>query len=120
MRKGFSASMQTFVLKGIKLSSCLPAYESLCHEREGNVTVATDNHYEGCSNGKVKLLWFEKGKVMNLKELSLLSKGRLPMHLPGSEGGKWSPNQNPSAAYHYAFGEPLSKEQLDRLVRQVK
>jgi hypothetical protein len=120
-----SASMQTFVLKGNKTFFMFAPHMSHSVMKEGRKC-------DGChgtttmkdvQNGKVKLLWFEKGKVMNLKGVIPVVKGvDYQCIYQDRKEGKWIPIQNPpEPLYHYAaFGEPLSKEQLDRLVRQVK
>jgi hypothetical protein len=120
-----SASMQTFVLKGNKTFFMFAPHMSHSVMKEGRKC-------DGChgtttmkdvQNGKVRLLWFEKEKVMNLKGVIPVVKGvDYQCIYQDRREGKWVPIQNPpEPLYHYAaFGEPLSKEQLDRLVRQVK
>jgi hypothetical protein len=72
--------------------------------------------------GKVTLTWLEEGKVKNLKGVVPVVKGvDYQCVYQDRKEGKWVPIQNPSKPiYHYAaFGEPLSKEQLDKLVKSM-
>jgi hypothetical protein len=120
-----SANMQTFVLKGDKTFFMFAPHMSHSVMKEGRKC-------DGChgtkimkdvQSGKVKLTWLEKGKVTNLKGVIPVVKGvDYQCIYQDRKEGKWVPIQNPSEPiYHYAaFGEPLSKEQLDRLVQQAK
>ena len=120
-----SASMQTFVVKGDKTFFMFAPHMSHSVMKEGRKC-------EGChgtkvmkdvQSGKVKLTWLENGKVMNLKGVIPVVKGvDYQCIYQDRKEGKWVPIQNPSEPiYHYAaFGEPLSKEQLDKLVQQMK
>jgi hypothetical protein len=73
-------------------------------------------------SGKITLTWFEKGKVMNLKGVIPVVKGvDYQCVYQDRREGKWVPIQNPAKPlYHYAaFGEPLSQEQLNKLVERM-
>jgi hypothetical protein len=117
--------MQTFVLKGDKTFFMFAPHMSHSVMKEGRKC-------DGChgtqivkdvQKGKIKLLWLEKGKVMNLKGVIPVVKGvDYQCVYQDRKGGEWVPIQNPSEPlYHYAaFGEPLTKEQLDRLVQPAK
>jgi hypothetical protein len=120
-----SANMQTFVVKGNKTFFMFAPNMSHSVMKEGRK--CDDCHgtkiMKDIQSGKVKLTWLEKGKVMNLKGVIPVVKGvDYQCIYQDRKEGNWVPVQNPSEPiYHYAaFGEPLSKEQLDKLVQQVK
>jgi hypothetical protein len=120
-----SASMQNFVVKGDKTFFMFAPHMSHSVMKDGRKC-------DGChgteimkqvQKGKVTLTWLEEGKVKNLKGVIPVVKGvDYQCIYQDRKEGKWVPIKNPSPPlYHYAaFGEPLSKEQLDKLVQQVK
>jgi hypothetical protein len=120
-----SASMQTFVVKGDRTFFMFAPHMSHSVMKEGRKC-------DGChgtetvknvQEGKVTLTWLEEGKVKNRKGVIPVVKGvDYQCVYQDRQDGKWVPIKNPpSPLYHdAAFGEPLSKEQLDRLVRKVK
>jgi len=119
-----SANMQTFVLKGEKTFFMFAPEMSHSIMKDGRKC-------DGChgteimkqvQKGKITLTWLEEGKVKNLKGVVPVVKGvDYQCVYQDRKEGKWVPIQNPSKPiYHYAaFGEPLSKEQLDKLVQYV-
>jgi len=120
-----SANMQNFVVKGDKtffmfaphMSHSVMKVGRKCEDCHGTKIM------KEVQSGKIKLTWLEKGKVMNLKGVIPVVKGvDYQCVYQDRKEGNWVPIQNPSEPiYHYAaFGEPLSKEQLDKLVQQVK
>jgi hypothetical protein len=120
-----SASMQTFVVKGNKTFFMFAPHMSHSVMKEGRKcdTCHGTEIMKQVQKGKVTLTWLEGGKVKNLKGVIPVVKGvDYQCIYQDRKEGKWVPVKNPSPPlYHYAaFGEPLSKEQLDRLVRQVK
>ena len=120
-----SASMQTFVVKGDKTFFMFAPHMSHSVMKEGRKC-------DGChgtkimkdvQSGKVTLTWLEEGKTKNLKGVIPVVKGvDYQCVYQDRKEGKWVPIQTPSKPlYHYAaFGEPLSKEQLDRLLKRMK
>jgi len=119
-----SANMQNFVVGTDKTFFMFAPHMSHSVMKEGRKC-------EGChgtkimkdvQSGTVKLTWLEKGKVMNLKGVIPVVKGvDYQCVYQDRKEGKWVPIQNPSKPlYHYAaFGEPLSQEQLNKLVEQM-
>ncbi len=120
-----SASMQTFVVKSDKTFFMFAPHMSHSVMKEGRKC-------DGChgtktmkeiQEGKVTLTWLEEGKVKNLKGVIPVAKEvDYQCIYQDRKEGKWVPIKNPSPPlYHYAaFGEPLSREQLDRLVQPTK
>jgi hypothetical protein len=120
-----SATMQTFVVKGDKTFFMFAPHASHSVMKEGRKC-------DGChgtkimkdvQSGKVKLTWLENGKTINLKGVIPVVKGvDYQCVYQDRKEGKWVPIQNPvPPIYHYAaYGEPLSKEQLDKLVEIMK
>jgi hypothetical protein len=117
-----SANMQTFVVKGDKtffmfaphMSHSLMKDGRKCGECHGTETM------KNVQKGKITLTWLEEGKVKNLKRVIPVVKGvDYQCIYQDRKEGKWVPIQRPSEPlYHYAaFGEPLSKEQLDKLIQ---
>ena len=119
-----SANMQNFVVKKDKTFFMFAPHMSHSVMKEGRKC-------DGChgtiimkdvQKGKVILTWFEKGKVKNLKGVIPVVKGvDYQCIYQDRKAGEWIPIENPSPPiYHYAaFGEPLSKEQLDKLVESM-
>jgi hypothetical protein len=119
-----SASMQTFVVGADKTFFMFAPHMShsvmkdgrKCDGCHGTETV------KNVQKGKVTLTWLEEGKVKNLKGVIPVVKGvDYQCIYQDRKEGNWVPIQNPSKPiYHYAAcGEPLSKEQLDRLVKSM-
>jgi len=120
-----SANMQTFVVKGDKTFFMFAPHMSHSIMKEGRKCDGCHgtNIMKDVQSGKVKLTWLEKGKVMNLKGVIPVVKGvDYQCVYQDRKEGKWIPIKNPAIPiYHYAaFGEPLSEEQLKKLVQQVK
>jgi hypothetical protein len=120
-----SANMQNFVVGPDKTFFMFAPHMSHSVMKEGRK--CGDCHgtkiMKDAQRGKMTLTWLEKEKVMNLKGVIPVVKGVDYQCLyQDRKEGKWVPIKNPSKPiYHYAaFGEPLSKEQLDKLLQQVK
>jgi hypothetical protein len=119
-----SANMQTFVVKGDQTFFMFAPHMSHSVMKEGRKC-------DGChgtkimkdvQSGKVTLTWLEEGKTKNLKGVIPVVKGvDYQCIYQDRKEGKWVPIQNPAKPlYHYAaFGEPLSQEQLNRLVERM-
>ncbi|NWG02921.1 MAG: hypothetical protein HXY44_08710 [Syntrophaceae bacterium] len=119
-----SANMQNFVVNTDKTFLMFAPHMSHSVMKEGRKC-------DGChgtkimkdiQSGKITLTWFEKGKVMNLKGVIPVVKGvDYQCIYQDRKEGKWVPIQNPAKPlYHYAaFGEPLSQEQLNKLVERM-
>ena len=119
-----SANMQTFVVKGDQTFFMFAPHMSHSVMKEGRKC-------DGChgtkimkdvQSGKVTLTWLEGGKTKNLKGVIPVVKGvDYQCVYQDRREGKWVPIQNPAKPlYHYAaFGEPLSQEQLNKLVERM-
>jgi hypothetical protein len=119
-----SANMQTFVLRGEKTFFMFAPEMSHSIMKDGRKC-------DGChgteimkqvQKGKITLTWLEEGKVKNLKGVIPIVKGvDYQCAYQDRKEAKWVPMKNPSPpVYHYAaFGEPLSKEQLNKLIEQM-
>ena len=120
-----SAGMQTFVAKGNKTFLIFAPHMSHSIMQEGRK--CEECHGTEISKkvqkGKVTLTWLEDNKVIN-------SKGVIPV-VDGINykcvyhdliNGKWIPINNPEdpIVQYPAFGKPLSREQLDNLVKVQK
>ncbi len=116
-----SASMQNFVVKGDKTFFMFAPHMSHSVMKEGrkcDVCHGTEIMKQ-VQKGKVTLTWLEEGKVKNLKAIIPVAEGvDYQCIYQDRREGKWIPIKNPEMPiYHYAaFGKPLSKEQLGRLV----
>jgi hypothetical protein len=69
--------------------------------------------------GKLTLTWLENGSVKNTKGVIPVVDGLIYYSIyQNYKDGKWTPIENPPAPiiYYAAFGEPLSKEQLKKLL----
>jgi hypothetical protein len=120
-----SANMQTFVLKGDKTFFMFAPEMSHSIMRDGHKCDACHGTeiMKQVQKGKITLTWLEEGKVKNLKGIIPVVEGvDYQCVYQDLREGKWIPIKDPAAPiYHYAaFGKPLSKEQLNRLVQQVK
>jgi hypothetical protein len=116
-----SANMQTFVVKSNKTFFMFAPNMSHSVMKEGRKCddCHGTNIMKEVQSGKVRLTWLEKGKVMNLKGVIPAVKGvDYQCIYQDRKEGKWVPIKNPSPPiYHYAaFGEPLSNEQLNKLL----
>jgi len=119
-----SANMQNFVVKGDQTFFMFAPHMSHSVMKEGRKC-------DGChgtkimkdvQSGKVTLTWLEGGKTKNLKGVIPVVKGvDYQCIYQDRKEGKWVPIQNPAKPlYHYtAFGEPLSQEQLNKLVERM-
>jgi len=120
-----SASMQNFVVGADKTFFMFAPHMSHSVMKDGRKC-------DGChgtkimkevQSGKVTLTWLEEGKVKNLKGVIPVVKGvDYQCVYQDRRKGKWIPIMNPAKPiYHYAaFGQPLSEEQLKKLVQQLK
>jgi len=119
-----SASMQTFVLKDDKTFFMFAPHMSHSVMKNGRKC-------DGChgteimkqvQKRKVTLTWLEEGKVKNLKGVIPVVKGvDYQCVYQDLKEGKWVPIKEPAKPlYHYAaFGEPLTQEQLNKLVERT-
>ncbi len=119
-----SATMQNFVVKGNKTFFMFAPHMSHSVMKEGrkcDVCHGTEIMKQ-VQKGKVTLTWLEEGKVKNLKAIIPVAEGvDYQCIYQDLKEGKWIPIKNPAIPiYHYAaFGKPLSKEQLGRLVEPM-
>jgi hypothetical protein len=119
-----SANMQTFLLKGGKtffmfapeMSHSIMKDGRKCDECHGTEIT------KQVQKGKIALTWLEKRKVKNLKGAIPVVQGvDYQCVYQDFKGGNWIPINNSAVpVYHYAaFGKPLSKEQLGKLVEPM-
>ncbi|MBN1930815.1 MAG: hypothetical protein JW786_04315 [Desulfobacterales bacterium] len=117
-----SGGMQNFVTKGNKTFLIFAPHMShsvmkdgrKCEECHGTKT-AKQVH-----EGKVNLTWLKDGKVENLKGVIPVAEGvNYQCVYQDRKEDKWVPIEHPDEPMlHYpAFGEPLSKKQLESLVK---
>jgi hypothetical protein len=120
-----SGSMQTFVTKGDKTFLMFAPHMSHSVMEEGR---KCDECHETetmkkALKGQLDLLWFENGKVCNLK-------GVVPVTdevdyicvYQNYKDDKWIPIANPPkpVRQYAAFGKPLTREQLEKLSKKQK
>ena len=115
-----SGSMQTFVTKGNKTFIMFAPHMSHSIMKEGRKC-------DGChgtetmkqaQTGKIKLLWFENGKVCNLKGVvPVVDDVEYDCVYQNFVGDKWEPIENPPdpVRQYAAFGKPLTLKQLEKL-----
>jgi hypothetical protein len=120
-----AGNMQNFVAKENKTFLIFAPHMSHSIMKEGRK--CEDCHgsenAKNVHNGKVTLTWFEDGKVQNLKGVIPVVKGvDYKCVYQNLEENKWIPIDNPSdpLIQYPAFGKPLSKNQLDQLVKVQK
>jgi hypothetical protein len=116
-----SGNMQTFVTGGDKtlllfapnMSHSIMKEGRRCDDCHGTETA------KRAQEGKVTLTWLKDGKVENLKGVIPVAEG-VDYECVYQErvGDKWVPIEHPAApvVQYPAFGEPLSKKQLESLV----
>lgn len=115
-----TANMQTFVVTGNKTFLVFAPQNShsimkegrKCEECHGTEIV------KKVQEGKLPLIWLEKGVLNNLKGVIPVVKGATyDAVYQNYKDGKWIAIENPLApVVHYAaYGEPLSKDQLQKL-----
>jgi hypothetical protein len=119
-----SANMQNFVVKGNKTFFMFAPHMSHSVMKEGRKCDACHGteSMKQVQKGKVTLTWLEEGKVKNLKGVIPVVKGvDYQCIYQDWKEGKWAPIKDPAKPlYHYAaFGEPLSQEQLNKLVERM-
>ena len=118
-----SASMQTFVAKGVKtflmfaphMSHAITAKGRECDQCHGTKTMLQ------AQKGSLTLTWLEDGKVRNLKGvIPVLDSVDYKCSYQDLKDGQWVPLEKPAAPVrqYAAFGKPLSKEQLEKLAKK--
>jgi len=116
-----SASMQTFVVRPNKTFLMFAPHMSHAIMKEGRKCDGchgTQTVKEVAKNKKLKLTWLEGGKVQNLKGVIPVVKGvEYNCVYQDLKDGKWIPLKNPAkpVVQFAAFGEPLTKAQLEAL-----
>jgi hypothetical protein len=116
-----SASMQTFLVLPNKtflmfaphMSHSIMKKGRQCNDCHGTKTVQKVNKEK-----KLTLTWLEDGKVKNLKGIIPVAKGvQYECAYQDLRDGKWVPVKDPAkpGLQFAAFGEPLTKEQLEAL-----
>jgi len=116
-----SASMQTFLVLPNKTFLMFAPHMSHSIMKEGRK--CDDCHgaksvQEVQKQKKLKLTWMEEGKVVNLKGVIPVVQGvKYECAYLDLKDGKWEPVKNPAEpiVQFAAFGEPLTKEQLEAL-----
>jgi hypothetical protein len=118
-----SASMQTFVTKGDKTFLMFAPHMSHSIMKEGrgcDVCHASEISKEA-QRGMLKLTWLENGKVSNLKGvIPVVDRVDYRCVYQNFKDGQWLPIENPDKPLrqYVAFGQPLSKEQLEALAKK--
>ena len=120
-----SANMQTFVAGGNKTFLMFAPHMSHSIMNRGRACEACHGtaNVNQVKNGKVILTWFDDGKVQNLKGVIPVVDGvDYQCVYLNYANGKWNPIENPEKpVYHYpSFGKPLSKGQLNSLLRRQR
>jgi len=120
-----SGNMQTFVAKGNKTFLIFAPHMS--HSITKNGRKCKDCHRTEISKhvneGKLVLTWIENGKVENLKGvIPVAEEVDYECIYQDLKENKWIVIDNPSKPLiqYPAFGEPLSKKQLDKLMKFQK
>lgn len=117
-----SANMQNFVVGGDKTFLMFAPHMSHSIMKDGRKCDACHGTdiADQVRKGKVTLTWLENGKVQNLKGVIPVADGvDYRCIYQDRKDEKWVPIQHPAEPLlHYAaFGEPLSKTQMDSLVK---
>jgi hypothetical protein len=118
-----SASMQTFLVRPNKTFLMFAPHMSHSIMKEGRK--CDDCHgaksvQQVIKEKKLKLTWMEGGKVTNLKGVIPVAQGvKYECAYLDLKDGKWEPVKNPAEpkVQFAAFGEPLTKEQLEALAQ---
>lgn len=118
-----SANMQTFLVRPNKTFLLFAPHMSHSIMKEGRKCdachgVKTVQQIE--KEKKIKLTWLEQGKVVNLKGVIPVVQGvKYDCAYLDLKDGKWEPVKNPAEpmVQFAAFGEPLTKEQLEALAQ---
>ena len=120
-----SANMQTFVAKKNKTFLIFAPHMSHSVMKEGRKC-------KGChgtktmkqvSEGSITITWLEDGEVENLKEVIPVVEGvRYQCVYHDRENDMWIPIERPEEPLiqYPAFGKPLSKKQLESLIKAQK
>jgi len=116
-----SANMQTFFVRPNK--TFLMFAPQMSHSVSKNGRKCDDCHgakpvLQVQKEKKIKLTWLEDGKVVNLKGVIPVAQGvKYECAYLDLKDGKWVPVKNPAepVVQYAAFGEPLTKEQLEAL-----
>jgi len=116
-----SGDMQTFVVDNNKTFLMFAPHMSHSVMKEGRKCEECHGTEAAkqVQDGKITLTWLENGKVQNLKGVIPVADGvNYQCIYQDREEDKWVPVENPDEpVIHYpAFGEPLSKEQIENLV----
>ena len=120
-----AANMQTFVVPGNKTFMIFaPQYShsvskagKKCEECHANSNV------EKIGKGNIDLTWIENDKVEQVKGVIPVVEGvQYNSVFQDFKDGKWTPISNPEdpKVQYVGFGSPLSKEQLDNLLKVQK
>jgi hypothetical protein len=118
-----SGSMQTFVTNGNKTFLLFAPHMSHSVMKEGrkcNGCHSTET-IKQAGKGQIELTWLENGKVKNLKGVIPVVDGvDYKCSYQDLKDGKWVPIANPMKPLrqYAAFGEPLTREQLEKLMKK--
>jgi hypothetical protein len=118
-----SGSMQTFVTQGDKTFLLFAPHMSHSVMKEGRKCDgchATETMKQA-GKGRIELTWLENGKVKNLKGvIPVVDEVDYKCSYQDFKDGKWIPIANPMKPLrqYAAFGEPLTREQLEKLIEK--
>jgi len=118
-----SASMQTFLVRPNKTFLMFAPHMSHSIMKEGRKCDdchGTKTLQQVEKEKKLRLTWMEDGKVVNVKGMIPVVKGvKYECAYLDLKDGKWDPVKNPAEPIlqYAAYGEPLSKEQLEALAQ---
>jgi hypothetical protein len=118
-----SANTQTFVVGDNKTFLIFAPQYSHSIQKDGrkcNDCHATDI-VKQVKKGKTNLLWREKGEIQHAKGIiPVVADVKYNFIYQSYEDGKWVPISNPlpPELQYVGFGEPLSREQLDKLAQR--
>jgi hypothetical protein len=117
-----SANMQTFVVSGNKtflmfapqFSHSVYKNGKKCEECHANTNV------KKTETGSIDLTWLENGNVVQTKGVIPIVEGvQHNSFFQNYKEGKWTPVENPEkpVVQYVGFGNPLTKEQLNKLLK---
>ena len=120
-----SANMQTFVVPGNKTFLMFAPQFSHSVSKEGKKCEECHNtaNDKDVENGAINLTWLKNGIVEQTKGVIPVVDGvQYNSVFQNYEKGKWTPIANPQIpkVQYVGFGSPLTKDQLDKLMKTQK
>jgi hypothetical protein len=120
-----SANMQTFVVPGNKTFLMFAPQFSHSVSKEGKKCedCHANTNVNKVGKGTIDLTWLENDKVEQVKGVIPVVEGvQYNSVYQNFENGKWTPISNPEnpKVQYVSFGSPLTKKQLDKLLKVQK